>query len=229
MRIGGNKADGFIIVLSGADTGHLWRQFVEDAVNITRFDLAVTTTIGFEFGELAERYWARLSQEDMDRRKYSLVRNSKGGQTLYVGSRSSDQFGRVYDKGAQQGDYPNGFKWRYEVEYKKPRASIAANALKQFETQEAKKIVDTVHSWFAHRGVPPIFHSTGDGIRIQMEARVDSDKKKLNWLRSQVAPSIEYLLSRGRGREALVALGLIDFDIAQYEVDLTARKSQGKI
>jgi len=220
MRIGGNKNDGFIVVLSGPDTSKLWRHFAQHRQRITRMDLAVTITAGFELPGVAEKYYSTLSGEDKSKRSYSVIRNTKGGQTLYVGARSSDQFGRVYDKGAQSGTYPSGFKWRYEVEYKKPRANIAAKALMAFEAQEAKRVVSTVYHWFEERGVRPLFSSSGDGIRLETEAKVDSDKKKLNWLRAQVSPSVEYLLSRGRGREALVALGLLDFDIGAYERSL---------
>lgn len=221
IRMGGDGKEGVIVILSGETSKDLWKQFLPATGNVTRIDLAVTVTIGFEFKDLARKYYEGVGEQEETNRSYSLIQNSKGGQTLYVGSRSSDQFGRVYDKGVQSGVYQEGFKWRYEVEYKKPRAQGVAKALSSFETQDANKLIAEVHNWFDYRGIKPIFRSSGDGIRIQLEAKVTTDDKKLNWLRTQVKPSIEYLLSRGRGTEALVAIGLVDFDLGAYEAGLS--------
>lgn len=211
IRIGKSKDLGFIAVLSGQVSNELWKFFLPGARRVTRVDLAVTARFGIALPGLSKRYYEYVQEctEARPAQKYTLIENTKGGQTLYVGSRSSQQYGRVYDKGVEAKSAPPGFCWRYEVEYKKPLAQEITRVLKSVGQQESKAIVGTVHRWFASRSVPPMFRPEGDSIGTTVEAKVITDDRKVNWLRSQVAPTVAYLIARGRGHDALYALGLM--------------------
>lgn len=211
IRLGKAKNVGYIVILSGGVSDQLWQFFLPGARRVTRIDLAVTVNFGLALPRLASLYYDHVTEaEKQDKgRKYTLITNNKGGQTFYVGSRSSQQFARVYDKGIEAKVAPQGFCWRYEVEYKKPLASQIARALDNVGEQNSKAIIGTIYRWFQSRGVPPLFRETAEGVNASVEARVTSDDRKINWLHSQVRPTVEYLIARGRNIEVLFALGLI--------------------
>lgn len=211
----GTREDSDIAILSGLDAYSNWGRFGRAATNCTRIDLAVTTTLVEPWKNLAEAYYSwhegGNGQPDVPNLGFTLIKNTDGGETIYVGSRKSQQFGRIYDKGAEQKNSAlTGFQWRYEVEYKKPMAGPVLTALLQCEEGQdlPEKMRSTVHNWFARRDCPPVFSDAGPMIEIETEARVTSDEVKLWWLSSQVCPSVKFLIERGRLEDVVKALGL---------------------
>ncbi len=61
------------------------------------------------------------------RDKWQMTESRDGGATCYIGSRSSRQFLRVYNKAAQSGGKTNSIRW--ELEFKKEAAEIVAGRL----------------------------------------------------------------------------------------------------
>lgn len=59
-------------------------------------------------------------------KSWSVVTGSSGGKTVYLGSRSSSRFVRVYDKGIETGSLPAGQWVRYEAVF---RAEVANKML----------------------------------------------------------------------------------------------------
>lgn len=78
------------------------RNALNMGANITRIDLAIDIP--------SEPYWEALEQQLVDgdavtrARDHAMIR-SRRGRTLYVGSRTSEKFLRIYDKAAEQGSY----------------------------------------------------------------------------------------------------------------------------
>src|SRR4030042_2129447 len=129
----GMRHDGCIMMLSGQDAAINWLPALSLAQNVTRLDLAVTVALADPITDVAKRAYAWVLTHPHNcpskKRKYSYVENSAGGQTVYIGSRVSDQFGRLYDKGcesAKDACAPPGLLWRYEVEFKAYRAKKLA-------------------------------------------------------------------------------------------------------
>lgn len=206
IRVGTNGNGHSIAVLSGDSSAEIWRKFMPGRGRVTRIDLAVTVSLGARSEGISSMSFDVL--EDVgSKRKYSLVKNSQGGQTLYLGSRTSETYCRLYDKGSERGDEP-GWVWRYEVEYKKPKSEKVASVLESVSDQERSKIIATVHDEFYRSNVPPIFSRKGDGIRVESEVKITGADRKLMWLSSSVRPTVEYLFACGRGKDALKALGL---------------------
>lgn len=211
----GVREDSNIAILSGIDAYSNWGRFGRAATNCTRIDLAVTTTLVEKWPGLAEAYYSwhenGNGRPDVPNLGFTLIKNTDGGETIYVGSRKSQQFGRIYDKGAEQKQEALiGHQWRYEVEYKKPMAGPVLTALLRCEEGQdlPEKMRSTVHNWFAQRDCPPVFKDAGPMIEIETEARVTSDEVKLWWLSSQVCPSVKSLVERGRLEDVVKALGL---------------------
>jgi len=200
----GSKLDGALVMLSGGTCQTLWRNVAPMRKNCTRLDLAVTVELPSRFDSVAQDVYnqSRL----FDGLDGSLILNSKGGTTAYVGSRSSRFYGRVYDKGSERGEEP-GRKWRYEVEVKKPVSEVVLSQL--LEAMPAEDlIVGYVHSWFVERGVTPLFSASENRIIVELDAVVTSAERQLNWLATQVSPTVERLCSAGFTPDVLKALKL---------------------
>ncbi len=211
----GSREDSDIGILSGTDAYEHWFRFGVAAENCTRIDLAVTTTLSERWKGLAKGYYewhARgNARPDVPNLGFTLIQNTHGGETVYVGSRTSRQFGRIYDKGAEQKkEELTGYQWRYEVEYKKPLAGPVLKALLSMvrDGDLPGAMRSSVHNWFAERDCPPIFEGAGPMLELETEARVTSDEVKLWWLSSQVCPSVQKLVDRGRLDDVVKALGL---------------------
>lgn len=210
MSVGHSDAIGFIVIVNGGDADKLFKRLLPGKHRVTRIDLA----FDFEYKlpiPLAQKLYQQLGNRvENQQRKFSLIQNSEGGETFYLGSRQSTQFGRVYDKGVQGGTKKAGLLWRAEVEYKKPLSGKISNLLSKMSAEEREvAICDTVCEWFAERGAE-VFPRGADGqaMHVSAEARITTADRKLSWLRSQVSPSVEQLISAGYGKEVLKVLGL---------------------
>lgn len=217
----GIRDDSSIAMLSGEAAALNWPVMLSWATNVTRLDIAVTLDLVEPLEHIASQAYGIITLDGtrpcpQGSRKYSLVVNSAGGETLYVGSRASDQFGRLYDKGREMSDdqaVPTGKIWRYEVEFKSNRAGrIAAQLLASAKREQSTATDDigaTVHKWYLSRGIAPIWKDDkGVAYSAETYAKVSDDAITLQWLASGVSPSVRRLIDKGRGTEVLVALGI---------------------
>ncbi len=207
IRVGYSKQLGWIVIASSG-AAVLWKQLVGPDRRVTRIDLAVTQSLGFNIPDVPRRYYEILTSDDKSARNYALIQNTKKGQTLYVGSRRSEKFGRLYDKGVEEKSAPAGLKYRWEVEYKKPTSGEVAKALDAVREAEAEHITGMVFDFFQNRGVAPLFGRDGGMVTLQTQARITSLDRKLNWIRSQVRPSVRQLIMAGRSRDLFQAMGV---------------------
>lgn len=200
----GVSEHGGIAILSGAQAATLWPLIAPSRSRCTRIDLAVTLSLSEPRIGLATDYYTSLLEQG--ERYSTVVHNTRGGQTCYVGSRSSEQFGRVYDKGAEQGKKA-GYHWRYEVEIKKPRSESVVTTLLG-EQHPLPWILAYVYKWFAARGIQPLFESTNKCSAIEILSRISTADTTLQWLSTSVAPSVQRLISNGKREQVYLALGL---------------------
>ncbi len=213
MQWGHDPHLGYIIIISGSDADKYWDRLSPIDGRVTRLDLCV------DFVQKNVQYLAKdlfeLAGEERRRQKpgLSLFIGPEGGDTLYVGSRHSQQFGRLYDKGVESGTSPPGHYWRAEVEYKKPLAGLmAAELVQESSESRVQAIADTVVHWFLERDIPVLGNELGTrAIEISVEQRITTADKKLAWLKTQVGPTVRTLVSLGLGKEVMKSL-LIDED-----------------
>jgi hypothetical protein len=126
--------------------------------------------------------------------------------------------GRIYDKGREMSGkrnevIPQGKIWRYEVEFKAYRARRVIKDLKSsglWGDQLNDAIGSMVVHWFLSRNVSLPFELFYDDLHFSTElsATVTDDQKTLEWLSTQVSPSVKRLLESDKKEEVLVALGL---------------------
>jgi hypothetical protein len=216
----------YIVILRGAVAHNFWRRVIlPSQVRVTRIDFAVTVELKSP-QDLVGKAYEKLERdgipEGVKTRKFTKITTYSGGATLYVGSRTSDFFGRLYDKGAQLGNMEN-VSWRYEVEVHKPKASSMASQLydrlqqSHPKTQEYNAIATFVHQWFGARGITPVWAMKEglDVLAAQHEIAIKTPKRRLAWLRTQVAPTVDDLIKLGLGRQVVEALGM---DLGQLEL-----------
>lgn len=214
----GERVDGYFAQFSGsyADDS-FWRLYRPDA-HLSRLDLRVDV----QFKEMPPNV-ARKGYRDgirandklplARRRKLYLVMGSDGGDTLYVGSPSSDQRGRLYNKEVQSEDPRYSRTWRYECVYRNDYAGAVAQAVIAAGEADFSAIRTIVSQWYGNRGISTSAFATGETSVVPIVRTLPSDvDKRLAWLRSQVAPALRWLQDAGASTEMWESLGLIKPD-----------------
>jgi len=109
------------------DVNGLIGSLLQDGWNFSRLDMALDVfESGWSIGHAYSAY--QLYNQGNKQRKVTFI-ESRNGDTLYLGSRTSAKFYRVYNKGAEQ---RVDHDWiRIEAEYKQEAAIVAANALRE--------------------------------------------------------------------------------------------------
>src|SRR3972149_4504132 len=199
----GTRLDSDIAMLSGADAHQNWYVTGEWATNCSRIDLAVTVELQSVFPSLLRLYNDCLQRVNGRGVKYggSVIYDSDGGCTLYVQRRSSHAFGRIYDKGIESGlENQPGKLWRYEVEFHKPLAKTILSQIlsnkyvppgTHWNEEVAQSVASTVYTWYLARNIPPVFSLVENrALSLEVEARVVSDGGALDWLTTQVRPTV---------------------------------------
>lgn len=200
----GLRGEEAIVMLSGPLCSQLWGTIAPKRGRCTRIDIQVTTYLALDKLNVAKV--AFNDARSFAGAQSAFVENNHGGQTCYLGSRNSRIYARLYDKGAEQKEDP-GWKWRYEVEVKKPLSEeLITHLLTSKDPQNF--IVNYVYTFFVSRGIIPLFPGNIVDGAIEVGGNVMSEEKSLLWLSSQVRPTIGRLIIAGREKEVRDALGL---------------------
>lgn len=189
---------GYHVIFSGSTLRHIFSRAgvqpeallhatINAGGNISRLDLAKDAT-----GKAIDLQAIYQSLEQGNNRgtarTYGRITSNGGGDTIYVGSRQSEKFIRIYDKAAQTGSKHEAW-YRFEVETKGMVARALAVSLDYsgnwagcFDTI-VKAMVDmpksTDYEAFFQQGVVPI------GLP-KLEKQTDREK----WVRDQVIPAV---------------------------------------
>lgn len=190
--------DHYMIVLSGVQAAvlapTLATSMFSRLVSCTRIDVQLTLPVvegARKTGELAHEIRRGLSEgvgRVGKRPSVAVWDNEAGtGDTIYIGSRSSDKFVRIYDK------FGEGIQFvRYESEFKR---GVADRIWTEFCNDES-----ALSNWLASTIVQPIRElrefaeivavieskRTSD---VWIEVEPKDDEKTLRWLRRQVTPA----------------------------------------
>lgn len=206
----GERDDSVILQLSGAIADEFAMAAYKQATNCTRIDLAVTVKYEPVAKGIADECYERGCQFT-DRKGsgpgFTVVRNSRGGSTCYVGSRISDLYARVYDKWQETHDARYQGCWRWEMECK---GEVARRVAPTFclDPKRASPIAATVWRYFARRGVEPGWSVDDHSVQVVHSHPVPTANSRLKWLAEQVRPTITWLCERGLLLECVEALDL---------------------
>lgn len=206
----GERGDGRILKLTGKYANLFAQAALKTTAHCTRIDFQVTEQLECYdalYGE-NQRQVALSERATMEGRRWPKIkrRDEDGdGDTITTGARSSDKFGRLYDKERESGDDEYKRCWRWEVEYKGPHAVAYAQGL-QNSDDVARYSRAAVYSQYKEWGFDLPF-TGGSAFDVYSPVRVTGDiEKTIDWLTVQVAPSVRKLLEKGVSRETFVAL-----------------------
>lgn len=186
-----NGEDHWMFQASGemSDYAHVMiiRNFGPYDWNVTRCDLQVTVPMPAGFDSRA-MYDALVAWEgDGKPRKPSIVQSGDGNDTVYIGSRTSDRFTRIYVKPLEEGSKA----LRFEVEYKGEHAHRVYNDCRRAE----KKREILAHELWSLPRLPKSTHRAfyrvlGNNLHKPEIKRADGQHTTLEWLTRQVSPTV---------------------------------------
>lgn len=207
----GHRDDSTMLRLSGPFCADHWREVVDYADNCSRIDLACTAKLTQKRIDLVPIMYG-LACREAERRggklTVSAITSNQNSGTLYLGSRKSDLFGRLYDKATESRDPAYQDCWRWEVEYKNKYAKHVLDALANDARAEAT-IAATVHQYWTERGVPPWWDRRSEGVIKKLPTEQTDDERRIAWLAEQVRPAVTELMARRDHAEILGALGVM--------------------
>jgi DNA relaxase NicK len=143
------------------------------------------------------------------RRKGYIIIGSDGGDTCYLGAPSSRQRCRIYNKAKQSERAAYERCWRYEIVLRNELAREWASLQRRGRLQVAESCVETVGQWLEARGISVPFCFRGDVAVLPKVRTLPTDvERKIEWLRTQVRPTVQYLTELGFESILLEALGI---------------------
>lgn len=199
-----------MVRLSGDAAARWWRKTAELSENVSRIDLQGTIIIPGDVTRRIDRHRREALRFSKKLKYVPIVRwiqDARGGYTLYLGSRESYVFGRIYDK--WQRDQLDHFKGcvRFEAQFQRKLALNISRSLLS-TSSPMPRIASHVSQFFTGRGVGLELPYDDSATYCCSRPRTD-DGKTLEWLATAVRPSILRLIDAGKGLEVFRALGLI--------------------
>lgn len=207
----GVREDLFMVRMYSDAAAMNWRQILPLADKVTRIDLQATVRVDGSVGERLDTDRVAAIESSQGKKPKPIVQridDNRGGYTLYLGARTSNVFGREYNKFAKTKLDHYRSCLRYEVQFNSRLAGRVSNHLLSLASPK-EAIAGYISRFFESRGVEPRLPYSTPATYCCSRQRTDSDRK-LEWLRSSVRPSVLSLIARGRGAEALAALGLVE-------------------
>jgi len=188
-------------------TGHHANDYFADVyrrdMHVSRVDVQVSVRFPVMPPHIAKKGYkdAKLANDSLPagrRRKIHIIIGSDGGDTLYVGSPSSEQRGRIYNKEVQSQDVSYERTWRYEVVFKNDYATNVCNTMPFDISARIMRITALAALWYEARGIETPWGYNEQETVLPLIKTLPSDvETKLNWIATQVVPSIQYLCDAG--------------------------------
>lgn len=207
----GTSEQGLLLRVSGAAATDAFYQVGPFCDHISRLDLQATVQYSVEQVDVAQLNYllCNAANERLPlprRRKLTLWAGNDGGATLYIGSRTSEQFARIYNKYAQSDETHYERCWRFEVQFTNKMATHYAQLLLAQLYPRNEEIADMVHSWLIRRGVQPPWHAFDNQYAVPaISLELPDDQKRIDWIAKQVAPAVRQLIDSGY-RDVLYSL-----------------------
>jgi hypothetical protein len=191
----GRKKDWAMLQVSGYEakaTGVL----ALEGTQSTRLDLQLTVFVGALAVEsiIFDAYADACDHKRAKARpiEVTLIEKRRRAQTVYLGSRSSDVYCRIYDKHAESGKEEYVGAVRYEVEFKGRMSKAIWASLVAGETTLRQQL-EMVIKIFEERGVKIPLDDLDRMDVVIPKPEQTSKENTLAWLSRQVAPTVSKL------------------------------------
>lgn len=188
----GEKKGWAMLQISGgaAKRSHL---LAKPGSQAARLDLQLTYWVGEENVErtIRQAYNGACDCEDPSRKhmQVNLIESRRRAQTLYVGSRASDVFFRVYDKFEESGKEEYRGCVRFELELKGRMSKACWKKLVDFDTT-LRAMLEMVISMLAARGISVPSDDLDNQDLLHLKKERTTLEGTLGWLSRQVAPAV---------------------------------------
>lgn len=164
----------------------------------TRVDLQLTYWVGEDEVErtLRNAYDQACAHKSPKSRppQVTLIEKRHRAQTVYIGSRSSDIFFRIYDKFEESGKEEYRGSVRFELELKGRMAKQCWRAVVDHRVN-LRQLLEMVIAMLAERGVTVPDDSLDNQDIIHLRPVPSSLQNTVGWLGRQVAPTVAKLVS----------------------------------
>lgn len=160
---------------------------------VTRLDLALDVKDEL-IGLVALANCPRVKDAPGSARKWSQVSGSDGGQTIYIGSRQSEKFLRVYDKAIESGQLDRPWT-RFELEIKGDTArKVAGEFLSMLDDVRPTYIKGVMKAMF--NPDHDQYHAIMNAPAVLVSAGKDTEDTTLEWLLQTVAKTVAKTILR---------------------------------
>lgn len=204
----GKRTDGYMARLSSGAADHYGLLFSPDACHCTRIDLQVTLEFEWPQPEMLRKAYEFAKVQPVKNGRpplYTRLENSLGGGTLYVGSRSSMRYGRIYDKGVEELSQVAGKTYRWELEVKDTLADQAV-AMLTGGGENQRQILGILGDFFSTRALPVHWNIPSMEEHFEIPRVTIEDAGSLRWLAGPVAKTFARLAATVGFEEALRAV-----------------------
>jgi DNA relaxase NicK len=175
-------------------------------------DIAFTFRLQTYQPELARSYYGKGNSSHggaFRPRQRRFFSNQQGGETLYIGSVSSDGMLRLYDKQEEQkghGLYERC--WRLELQTRREKARVLWTTLNSSEDRE-RTVRGILKSECEREGILGFVDWDSSAVKLAAPDRpAQYLERRLEWLERQVMPTVRELTQEGYGAAVLRSLGL---------------------
>lgn len=215
----GTRHDGYMAQISGKDADDAFDPLWNAEAHYTRLDLQVTIQYDTERpnqGDICYEHCTRHIDNlpPSKRPKVYRTTSNDGGYSLYIGAPSSNNRCCIYNKAKEAQTKQYERCWRYEIRVRGELADKWAMVLHSATGARTDSILAMVHTWLTGRGIylPELDHAVPVTILPKESTRRSDVDTKLNWLKTQVAPSLEWLRGYVDNSVIMQALGMAWLD-----------------
>lgn len=213
----GVRPDGVLVKL----TGELAERYVEElavsASNVSRIDFCLTARCSPRLAHVSAVHYVEalaFYAAHPTSSEPSHQERATGGDTCYLGRRSSDYYFRCYNKEQESLDLQDEARalhyagcWRYELEVKGPNALVQARHYVGLrDTQEWVQTM--LYQYSTAHGLAPVFSPAGPVVVPPAWRRRSDRDSKLLWLAKSVRPTVEWLAGNTDRATIMATLGL---------------------
>jgi DNA relaxase NicK len=202
--VGRLTGQGTLLTASGAAAHWLVSKSGMEPDNVSRLDVQTTFWQEKENVQLVKQVAEKSAAARVGAKgrpwRVQLRGGFGEGDTAYLGARTSDSFLRCYDKGRESGEAFYNKAIRYEAEYKRDTALRAYHHL-MVRGASGFDCFNICALSFRARGVElPNLRPLSAPIAPRRDDVEDDIERRLDWLRIQVGPTVERLLTEGVSR-----------------------------
>lgn len=192
----GKGQHGHMVRLSSAIAESRGALFEPDGAHTTRIDIQATVEFKALVPNLIERMYEEGKEKKVSNGRppvFTLIKNSVGARTLYVGKRASGLFGRIYDKGIEQALGEPGKFIRFELECKDWAAPQAVASIYPSSSPDAV-MLSLLGNFFTARNVPVPWSYVRPEADFRAPRITVDDAASLTWVKGPVANVVARLM-----------------------------------